>query len=215
MPLKVKLGKRVGNIATILVNVTDDRNRPIDQQPVELLVAGVKLTHNDTNDEGDVSFDNVPIDPQADILTITARTLMGGQWIIKDLQINKPPSQKTQKPFDLELKSAGGKDGKWVVFATIVAEDGMGVQGKIVVIRADGTVSSKDTDPNGTKEIKPLDVTSRQEEIRFLVAGTNIDKKLVLHGPKSQRPSFVPDKTNPPASFWQATKNAFAKWRTP
>ncbi len=207
MAIKVKVGKRIGNIATILVNVTDDRNKPVDQQPVELLIAGAKFTTGETNDEGDVSFDNIPIDPDADIITITARTFMGGQWVIKDLQINKPPSQKTPKPFALELKSAGGKDGKWVVVATIVAEDGNGVKGDIVVMRANGTIKSYETENNGTKKIS-VTISGRQEKIRFLVAGTNIDKELHLEGLRTKRPSFLPKKANPASSFWEATRIA-------
>jgi hypothetical protein len=187
--------------------------RVITHEDIELLVAGVVADTQQTDDNGMALFQNVAISSPSRVVAVRARAEINGvvhTSAPKNVALPHPAKTAGKNPFDLELKSSG-KDGDWTVYATIVAEDGIGIQGKIIVMRADGTTSSEDTEPDGTKKIN-LKITSRQETIRFLVAGTSIDKKLRLEGPRPKRPSFMPDKSSLPANLWEATQRAWNKW---
>lgn len=215
MPIKIKLGKRIGNLTTILVNVTNDRSRPVDQQPVELLITGIKFTHGDTNDEGDVSFDNVPVDPAADILTITARTLMGGQWITKDLQVVNKKGEKLI-PDRLSANSAGDA-GKYVIIVGVMSKDNAPVSDVPVRIINELTGADADTgqtDQHGSFITAPGKINFTEQECSFLVIAGGLDPvELKLEGPSKWKKYSKPD--IPQADFQQGLLHAIkVGWKT-
>jgi len=108
------------------------------------------------------------------------------------------PEEKkiSKKPHDLEVK-ASGKDGHFFINMTAITEDGTGVKSKIRILTPRGVHPPKDqptqnlheTDDSGVAYTE-LKTIGRQEEIRFLVLGTSIDKTLRLSGPKKKGPAF-------------------------
>lgn len=115
-------------------------------------------------------------------------------------------------PTDLELKSTGG-EGHYIVIATILKADGSGIKGEIRFL-FQGCPVDFPTDDRGVVEI-PVDFVTRQEELRFLVLGTAIDKTLRLNGPKPKKPVCPNPKKrdlrSPLGAFlagWQARKKA-------
>lgn len=108
------------------------------------------------------------------------------------------PEEKkvSKKAHDLEIK-ASGKDGHHFINMTVITEDGTGVKSKIRILTPKGlhrptdhpTQDFHDTDDSGVAYTE-LEIADRQEEIRFLILGTNIDKILRLSGPKKKGPTF-------------------------
>lgn len=214
MAIKIKLGKKVGQIATILVNVTDDRNKPVDQQPVELFSAGIRLTSEESNDEGDIIFKNVLIDPTADIVTLTARTLIGGQWITKDLQVVNE-KKKSLPPDRVSANTAGG-NGKYIFIVGVLNKDNAPVADVPVRIINENTGADEDngqTSQHGSFPSK--EITFSERECSFLVIAGGLDPiRLKLDGPSRWRkPPEPPEPTDAELSggFWKIMKSAICR----
>lgn len=215
MAIKIKLGKKVGQIATILVNVTDDRNKPVDQHPVELFAAGIRLTSEESNDEGDIIFKNIPIDPTADIVTLTARTLIGGQWITKDLQVVNEKT-KSLPPDRVSANTAGG-NGKYIFIVGVLDKDNTPVQDVPVRILNENTgadAATGQTDQYGS--FSSPEITFRESECSFLVIAGGLDPvQLKLEGPskwaKVQLPPADPDDTQ--YGLWHAIATGWRRGR--
>lgn len=126
-----------------------------------------------------------------------------------------PPAKKNEKertrkgiPADLEVK-AEGQNGKYYINMQIVDADNIGIKGEIRVITNTGKIDLP-TDEKGVvfEELK----LRKSQEVRFLVLGTKIDKKLSLLGPDKPTPRCPATPQNATGLFsglglgWKARK---------
>lgn len=208
--------------ATISATYTHG-NQVVEEKMVQLFVPGAELIEpQETDENGKVVTDGVIIHTNAKKITIEAQAVGYATRGRKTITLPRPEAEKKKKPADLEIKSEG-KDGKYFINMTIIDAEGVGIKGKIKIltggkikilepeaIESEGS-RDIDIDEQGVAFVK-LEVAERQQEFRFLVLGTSIDKILRLSGPK--KPIFPPCPPPTPedlsGGFWGPFK---AGWR--
>ena len=127
------------------------------------------------------------------------------------------PQPTARVPYDLEVRASDATpQGVTRAIATIVDQNGRGVPGEIHILRPSADIEIVQTNDRGFVEVK-LTTERTTEEVEFVVAGTAINKKITILGPRPQKARYqgvrLSDEQARSTNPWQAFLDGFRHGR--
>ncbi len=162
-----------------------------------------RLTGHDNPENLDVQVDGRPvhssiIDPDSEL--VVEVPLPGPGVFVVTILVPDLHLQQTRHvtitapsggvPHDLEIRASDPTpQGVTRAIVTIVDANGRGVRGKVCILRPSATVQTIPTNNRGFVEVR-LSTKRTTEEVELVVAGTAINKRITILGPRPQKPRY-------------------------